>query len=79
MLTLAGLLMRQCPSRRAAMRRKSPSFPTQIALFPPPEPPQVELCGAEQQELIRALAKLLGAAADAGLTTTAKEAEREGR
>ena len=61
------------------MRRKSPSIPTQIALFPPPEPPQVEPCGAAQQALIRALAKLLGAAADAGLTTTAKEAEREGR
>ena len=61
------------------MRRKSPSIPTQIALFPPPEPPPVELCGAEQQELIRALAKLLGAAVDAGLTTPAQEAEREGR
>jgi len=61
------------------MRRKSRSIPTQIALFPPPEPPQVELCGAEQQELIRALATLLGAAADAGLTTPTQEAGREGR
>jgi len=60
------------------MRRKGPSIATQIALFPPPEPPHVELCGLEQQELIRALAELLLlAAGDTKLTTTANGAERE--
>ena len=41
------------------MRRKGPSIPTQIPLFPPPgHELRVELAAREQQELIRALAEL---------------------
>jgi len=42
------------------MRRKNPSIPTQIPLFPPAGPElRVELAAPQQQELIRALAELL--------------------
>ena len=42
------------------MRRKRPSIPTQIPLFPPAESElRIELAGPQQQELIRALAELL--------------------
>lgn len=54
------------------MRRKSPSIPRQIPLFPPAGyEVRVELAAPQQQELIRALAKLLlHAAADASGTAT---------
>ncbi len=58
------------------MRRKSPSIPTQVPLFPPTGSElRIELGPPQQQELIRALAELLlHAAADAIVT-----AERGGR
>ncbi len=61
------------------MRRKSPSIPTQVPLFPPAgHERRVELGAPQQQELIRALAELLLlAAADASVT--AKGAERDDR
>ena len=61
------------------MRRKNPSIPRQIPLFPPAgHELRMELAAPQQQELIRALAELLlRAAADASLT--AKGAERDDR
>ena len=61
------------------MRRKGPSIPTQIPLFPPPGHEfRVELAAREQQELIRALAELLrNAAADPSVT--AKGVEHDDR
>ena len=61
------------------MRRKNPSIPRQIPLFPPAgHEVRVELAAPQQQELIRALAELLlHAAADASVT--AKGAERDDR
>jgi hypothetical protein len=61
------------------MRRKSPSIPTQILLFPPAGHEfRIELAAPQQQELIRALAELLlHAAADASVT--AKGAARDNR
>jgi hypothetical protein len=61
------------------MRRKNPSIPRQIPLFPPVgHEVRVELAAPQQQELIRALAELLlHAAADA--SGTAKGAERDDR
>jgi hypothetical protein len=61
------------------MRRKNPSIPAQIPLFPLAEPQfRVELAAPQQQELIRALAELLlHAAADARVA--AKGAERDDR
>jgi hypothetical protein len=42
------------------MRRKSPSIPRQIPLFPPAgHELRVELAAPQQRELIRALAELL--------------------
>ena len=57
------------------MRRKGPSIPTQIPLFPPPgHELRVELAAREQQELIRVLAALLrNAAADTSVTATGAE------
>jgi hypothetical protein len=59
------------------MRRKSPSIPTQVPLFPPAGCElRIELTAPQQQELIRALAELLlHAAADASVT--AKGAGRD--
>jgi len=60
------------------MRRKNPSIPTQIPLFPPGHELRVELAAPQQQELIRALAELLlHAAADA--RGPAKGARRDDR
>jgi hypothetical protein len=61
------------------MRRKNPSVPTQVPLFPPAgHELRVELGAPQQQELIRALAELLLlAAADARVT--AKRAEYNDR
>jgi len=61
------------------MRRKNPSIPRQIPLFPPAgHELRMELAAPQQQELIRALAELLlHAAADARVT--AKGAERDDR
>lgn len=51
------------------MRRKRPSISTQIPLFPPAGAERrIELAAPQQQELIRALAKLLLQAATASVT-----------
>jgi hypothetical protein len=61
------------------MRRKNPSIPTQILLFPPGgHELRIELPAPQQQELIRALAELLLHAA-ADVSVTAKGAERDDR
>ncbi len=61
------------------MRRKNPSIPRQIPLFPAAGHQfRVELAARQQQELIRALAELLlHAAADARVP--AKGAQRDDR
>jgi len=61
------------------MRRKNPSIPRQIPLFPPAgHELRMELAAPQQQELIRALAELLlHAAADARVP--AKGARRDDR
>jgi hypothetical protein len=62
------------------MRRKGPSIPTQIPLFPPPgHALRVELAAREQQELIRALAELLLRIAAADPSVTATGAEHDDR
>ena len=51
------------------MRRKRPSIPTQVPLFPPAGSElRIELAAPQQQELIRALAELLLHAAAASVT-----------
>jgi hypothetical protein len=61
------------------MRRKNPSVPTQVPLFPPAgHELRVELGAPQQQELIRALAELLLLAA-ANARVTAKRAEHDDR
>lgn len=62
------------------MRRKRPSIPTQIPLFPPAEAAlRIELAGPQQQELISALAELLLQHAAADASVTAKGAECDNR
>jgi len=61
------------------MRRKGPSIPSQIPLFPPPgHELRVELAAREQEELIRALAELLQNAA-AETSVAAKGAGHDDR
>jgi hypothetical protein len=60
------------------MRRKRPSIPRQIPLFPPAESAlRIELAAPPQHELIRALAEQLLRAAAAG--SAAQGAARDAR